>query len=108
MTYDDHVIDAIVIVTKIDGELFANAIYGGGQTFVNSYAPETETTEVKGTKTWDDADNQDGKRPDSITVNLLADGEQIATKVVTENDGWSYEFQNLPKYKDGKEIVYTV
>ena len=55
-----------------------------------------------------DKDNQDGKRPDSITVNLLADGEQVDSKEVTEADGWTYAFTNLPKFKDGKEIVYTV
>ena len=78
----------------------------GNILLTNTYTPET--TEVKGTKTWNDANNQDGKRPDKITVNLLADGEQVATKEVTEADGWNYEFKDLPKFKDGKEIVYTV
>ncbi|EIQ7097467.1 Cna B-type domain-containing protein, partial [Enterococcus faecalis] len=41
-------------------------------------------------------------------MNLLADGEQVATKDVTEADGWAYEFKDLPKFKDGQEIVYTV
>lgn len=78
----------------------------GNILLTNTYTPET--TEVKGTKTWNDANNQDGKRPDKITVNLLADGEQVATKEVTEADGWNYEFKDLPKFKDGQEIVYTV
>ncbi|EIQ7097420.1 Cna B-type domain-containing protein [Enterococcus faecalis] len=78
----------------------------GNILLTNTYTPET--TEVKGTKTWNDANNQDGKRPDKITVNLLADGEQVATKDVTEADGWAYEFKDLPKFKDGQEIVYTV
>ena len=34
---------------------------------------EPEETEVTVTKVWDDADNKDGKRPESVTVNLLAD-----------------------------------
>ena len=42
-----------------------------GFNITNTYT--TETTEVKGSKTWNDADNQDGKRPESITVRLLAD-----------------------------------
>ncbi|EGO7994987.1 Cna B-type domain-containing protein, partial [Enterococcus faecalis] len=78
----------------------------GNVKITNTHTPET--TEVKGTKTWADNDNQDGKRPDKITVNLLADGEQVATKEVTEADGWQYSFTNLPKFKDGQEIVYTV
>src|SRR5699024_5469618 len=39
----------------------------GNIIITNSYTPET--TEVTGTKTWDDADNQDGNRPETITVN---------------------------------------
>ena len=36
---------------------------------------------MKGSKTWNDADNQDGKRPESITVSLLADGKETGKTV---------------------------
>ena len=69
-----------------------------------------ETREVSGSKTWKDDNNRDGKRPSQITVNLLADGEKVdSLKVKADKDGnWTYSFKDLPKYKDGKEIVYTV
>lgn len=66
------------------------------------------TVEVTGTKNWNDNDDQDGKRPDSITVNLLANGTVVDTKTVTADDNWSYSFTDLPKYADGNEITYTV
>lgn len=66
-----------------------------------------ETTSVAGTVTWNDNDNQDGKRPASVTVELLADGTQTATATVTADDNWRYSFTNLPKYKAGKQIAYT-
>ena len=72
----------------------------------NSRTPETIS--VKGTKTWDDSDNQDKIRPDSITVNLLANGTKVDSKVVKATDNWTYEFDNLAKYKDGQEITYTI
>ncbi|UDM48173.1 Cna B-type domain-containing protein (plasmid) [Enterococcus faecalis] len=75
-------------------------------TITNSHTPET--TAIKGTKTWNDKDNQDGKRPDAITVNLLADGQPVDSKEVTSTDGWTYEFTNLPKYQNGQLINYTV
>ena len=65
-------------------------------------------TSVKGTKTWNDNDNQDGLRPEKITVKLLADGEVVSTKEVSAEDNWTYEFTDLDKFKDGKEIVYTI
>ena len=77
-----------------------------GTDLTNTHAPEL--TAVNGTKTWSDNDNQDGIRPDKITVNLLADGKQVATKEVTAKDNWKYSFANLPKFAAGKAIVYTV
>ena len=78
-------------------------------TVKNTHTPET--VDVEGTKTWTDENDQDGKRPESITVNLLADNAVIDTKTVTANDGWSWSWTNLPKYEVGKvghEITYTV
>ncbi|WP_368361502.1 Cna B-type domain-containing protein [Ruminococcus sp. RTP21484sp1_RTP21281st1_A2_RTP21281_210402] len=79
-----------------------------GFNITNTYT--TETTEAKGSKTWNDADNQDGKRPESITVRLLANGEEKDSQTVTadENGNWTYSFEKLPKYEAGKEILYTV
>ena len=79
-----------------------------GFTITNSYSPET--VDVKATKNWDDANNQDGKRPTKITINLLADGQKHDSKEVqAAADGtWTVEFTKLAKYKAGKEIKYTV
>ena len=79
-----------------------------GFTITNSYSPGT--VDVKATKNWDDANNQDGKRPTKITINLLADGQKVDSKEVqAAADGtWTVEFTKLAKYKDGKEIKYTV
>ena len=59
---------------------------------------KTETKSVSGTKTWSDKGNQDGKRPTSITVRLLADGKEVKSTEVTEANGWKYSFEDLPKY----------
>ena len=79
-----------------------------GNNFINTHVPET--TEISGTKTWNDAEDQDGKRPESITVKLLANGEEVNSQTVTagEDGSWNYSFTNLPKFADGQEITYTV
>lgn len=87
-------------VTYIEGTPSTSII------LTNKYSPES--TSISGTKTWDDANNQDGKRPQSIQINLLANNILVDQKVVTSAEGWKYEFKNLPKYENGKEIVYTV
>ncbi|HEK9107002.1 TPA: Cna B-type domain-containing protein [Streptococcus equi subsp. zooepidemicus] len=80
---------------------------GVGFTITNTYTPEVIS--ITGQKTWDDKENQDGKRPKEITVRLLANN--VATGDVTTasvKTGWKYTFTNLPKYKDGKQITYTI
>ena len=76
-------------------------------TITNTHTPET--IEITGTKTWDDANDVDGIRPKSITINLLADGTKVKSLEVKETDGkFAWTFTEMPKYKDGKEIVYTI
>ena len=81
--------------------------------FVNTFDPSTleDTIEISGTKTWNDVGNKFNTRPESITVNLLADGEEIKD-VTVEPDGngdWKYKFENLPKYNSkGQVINYTI
>ncbi|MEK1419532.1 Cna B-type domain-containing protein, partial [Limosilactobacillus fermentum] len=62
-------------------------------------------TTVSGTKTWKDNDDQDGKRPDSIKVNLLANGKVVQSKTVKASDNWKYSFTNLPEFENGKKIT---
>ena len=79
-----------------------------GYVITNSHTPEL--TKIFGEKIWDDGNNQDGKRPESITVNLFANGEKIDSKAVKADaeGNWKYSFKNLPKYADGQLISYTV
>ncbi|KXU04444.1 Collagen adhesin [Streptococcus gallolyticus] len=67
-------------VTAIDGYTSETTQTSANNfTITNTHTPET--TEVSGTKVWDDNDDQDGLRPDSIIVNLLANGEVVARLV---------------------------
>ena len=79
-----------------------------GFTITNSYTPET--TQVSVTKIWNDKNNRDNVRPSSITLILKADGVELTRQEIQakEDNTWEYTFQNLNKYKDGNEIIYTV
>ena len=79
-----------------------------GFTITNTHTPEI--TQVSVEKIWNDNNNQDGKRPDSINVNLLANGTAVEGKTATLNDAnsWKYTFANLPVYSNGNKITYTV
>ncbi len=78
-----------------------------GYNLINTH--ESETIQISGHKKWVDHDNQDGLRPDKITVHLLANGKTVQSKTVTAQDDWAYNFSNLPKYdSDGKLIGYAI
>ena len=67
---------------------------------VNSYSDEKTEATIK--KVWNDFNNQDGIRPDSITVSLN-NGESV---VLNEDNNWSATIKDLPKYGKGVEIEY--
>ncbi len=69
---------------------------------------EPEEAAIEGSKTWDDDNNNDNRRPDEITIRLLADGDEVDSKTVTEADDWSWNFEGWPKYVEGTEIKYTI
>ena len=75
-------------------------------TIVNTHTPET--TEINVEKKWDDKNNQDGIRPNQITITLYANGQSKATRVISAEDNWKTSFTNLPKNASGEEIEFTV
>src|SRR5699024_4789241 len=89
-----------------DYEVDISGTVTDGFEITNTHNPAV--IDIEGTKIWNDAGNQDGKRPDSITVHLLANGEEVAEAKVDEEDEWKYSFTDLPKFKNGEEINYTV
>ena len=78
-----------------------------GYNIVNTHIPEK--TKVSVSKVWADNNDQDGKRPESIQVQLKANGIPVGKQVtLSEKNNWNYVWKLLPKNKCGKPIVYTV
>ena len=99
---DHQAIEGYTLATT--GDIAAGII------LTNTHTPET--IDISGTMTWDDVDDQDGIRPDSIKINLYAGEEQIDSKEVTApaegGNIWTYEWKDLPKYDSGKKIEYSI
>ena len=104
--YRDHGTEIVYVVTE-DAMPDYTATYNGFDV-VNTHTPdETSITVVKA---WDDANNQDGIRPEVITVRLYADGKDTGFKLeLTAENGWQGSFTGLPVNRDeGTAIVYTI
>ncbi|MBR2824204.1 MAG: Cna B-type domain-containing protein, partial [Clostridia bacterium] len=70
-------------------------------TLTNTHTPETTEATVR--KVWEDNNNAAGKRPESLTV-VLSNGDAVT---LNEANGWTATVKDLPKYRNGNEIVYT-
>lgn len=63
--------------------------------------------DVKVSVVWDDSNNEDEVRPESVVVELT-DGEEVVDSVeLSEENNWTHTF-NVPKYNTEEEIEYTV
>ena len=62
-----------------------------------------ETVDIHVKTDWSDNDNQDGIRPNSITIKVMNGDSVVELKEITEKDNWSYTFKGLCKYEDNYE-----
>ena len=87
-----------------------------GATLIQNFDPSAplypETVSVSGTITWEDGENLDGIRPDTVVVTLTNPVSNETQKMEVSPDAsgtWRYEFSDVQKYDDTKEeIAYTV
>jgi hypothetical protein len=87
-------------------KLLSKEVSGLITTFTNQYTPETTDLTVK--KVWNDVNDKDKLRPASVTVHVLANGEEIETFELNEENKWTATLEDLPVCEGGKEIKYTV
>jgi hypothetical protein len=67
-----------------------------------------ETRDIKVNKVWIDEPFGESKRPEEISIELYADGELFKQITLSKENNWSYTFEGLQMYKDGKKIEYTI
>lgn len=58
-------------------------------------AQPPETVERSVRKIWNDRNNSDGKRPESITVKLVRDGEAVENVKLNESNKWTHTWTDL-------------
>jgi predicted outer membrane repeat protein len=102
-TWDESHIANMVLdkETELKNLKFSNSVYP---------KPEKHYQDIKVKKVWDDADNADSIRPDSVTVSLYADGKKVEDRdaVLSADNDWTYTWKNLPQEDGSKDIEYTV
>ncbi len=87
---------------------FDNTVESGTKIINITNTHEPERIDITVDKVWSDNDNQDGIRPDEITVWLMNGDEEVEYAVLSEETGWQCTFDDLYKYEDGEPINYTI
>ena len=97
---EENVPDGYTLTTGYDSEDTDKTI------LTNTHTPETVNATV--VKAWDDADNQDGKRPQDLTVTLMKN-ETVVVQTVTLDaaNSWTAKVEDLAKNENGTPIRYS-
>ena len=97
-------------VNSGDFKFYTKAIKGFNIT--NTFTVPDEKISVQVNKQWDDDGNSEGRRPTKIKYILKGGNRPIEKEISGNNvtdEGWSYRFENLPKYDEhGNEIDYKL
>lgn len=115
--------DSLVYGGDLGNNIADNAYYNGYYYIEDTSAKVTtngaivyrifklKTIDISGTVSWNDNSNKYQTRPDTVTVRLYRNGEEIDSVTVnTDSNVSTYSFTNLPQYnaETGEEYVYTV
>ncbi len=63
--------------------------------------------DIEVAKLWEDDDDKDRARPESITIRIMDGITKVMSQVVS-GPGWTHLFENLPRTRAGVVIHYTV
>lgn len=105
-TYSDPVFDGVSLT-----EGYENS---GKFAWSTTMSHERETyDELSVTIAWNDEDDRDGLRPESVSVQLYADGEAVGEPIVVTGSNtsgtWAASFEDLVVHANlGADVVYTV
>ena len=82
---------------------------GTNKGLILTFSHETAVIDVTAVTDWEDANDQDGNRPDYYTVQLYANGNKSGSAVtLNTSNKFSKTWKGLQKNSAGKAIEYTV
>lgn len=87
-----------------------DATITGATTFTYTFTSKPALMDVTGIVEWNDGDNEQGKRPEKITVHLKANDAELESQNVEESEYgvWTFSFDSLPALDSQGVIDYAI
>ncbi len=84
----------------VDGNKVDNVVF--------EFTNRTDVRTVTAVKRWNDGDDQDGIRPDSVTVTIKRRGDNVFAERgdLTRAAGWTYTWEGLPIKDPSSGLIY--
>ena len=103
-------------VNANDFKFYTNKIIrdkDSGYRITNKFVVPEDKIQIQVTKHWEDNNNVNNRRPESIKFVIKQKNSEIKSKVLTgsrtTDENWSYTFDNLAKFdENGQEIDYVL
>lgn len=86
---------------------YTEAITQNGDNYIITNTHTPASSEFFVTKIWKDNGNNDGIRPDKVTVKLTDGTTAVSTKEIN-NDSWKHVFENIIVFNGDGKASYTV
>ncbi len=100
--FDTHGAEIVYDLEEVTVDNYDSAITGSATAGFVITNTNNEKIDVSVKKRWI------GKIGDLATIKLLADGIEVDSVVLNQDNDWKHRFTNLAKYKDDKAIAYAV
>ena len=95
-------------ISEYESNYYESNIEQDGYNFEVTNSREVEYVEINIKKIWEDEDNAEGLRPDSVTFVILADGEETDNELTLSEDNEWKDSIELQKYVNGEEVTYSI
>ena len=95
---------------KIQYHILNDKIYNISSNAIdNIVVTNNQTVDISVGIVWDDEENKNNIRPESVKLRLLANGKDTGKRIIlSQKNNWTGTFEQVEKYIDGKEAKYTI
>lgn len=104
---DDFTLNYKINVVGLNYSILGYTAEYDDETYAITLIHKLAVSEIVGGINWDDYDNFDGLRPESVQAKIMRNGEVIETVTLNADNNWQYKFVDNTYGEGGQRVEYT-